>query len=113
MKKVISISLTLILIVIFISGCIKQIPNEIDDRTCSSDDDCVIVAKLDPKNRCCNLCEVEIINKQAKINRDKLWLKNCKDVECPIYDCYMEKLPKAKCISNLCEIEWVERISTK
>lgn len=37
----------------------------------SSDEDCVVVGKLDLKNPCCNLpCEVEVISKQAEITRE-------------------------------------------
>ena len=119
MKKITFISLFLILVAIFISGCLKQISAEINDRTCSSNNDCVIVPKLDFQDPCCGtwICgdeDVTIINKQAEIKRSKWLLKVCKGIKCPrvIQDCYMEKTPTPKCINNLCEIEWVERNSS-
>lgn len=118
MKKTIYILLAIVVLIIIavviISNYTKQLPNEIKDTGCISDDDCVIVGKLDPQNPCCNLlCEVEIISKQAEVKRENWRLENCEGsyiFGCPIDKCAVtEKLPKSRCLNNQCKIEWVER----
>jgi len=113
MKKTIYISLALILLVVIAAVVIlnyqSKTPSGIIDKSCSSNDDCVIVAPLDPSNPCCETCSAEAISKQAEIKRSEWHAKNCEGIECPYYDCYSEKLPKPRCINNQCEIQWVER----
>lgn len=113
MKKIIYISLALIFLaiiaVVIILNLQNKIPSEINDKSCSSDSDCVIVATLDPSNHCCATCGEEAISKQAEMKRNEWYAENCKSAECPVYDCYSEKLAKPRCVNNQCEIEWVER----
>ena len=116
MRKTIIISLIILFAVItaiIILNPKNQIPSETNIMACNSDDDCLIVEELDPKNPCCGTCGSIAISKEAKANRDKWHAENCKGVECPYYDCYDEKLPIPKCINNVCKIKWVERTSAK
>lgn len=118
MKKIIyillaSVVLTIIAVVIILNYT-KHLPIEIKDTSCISDDDCIIVGKLDPQNPCCDLlCEIETISKQGEVKRENWRLENCGGSyfsRCPIDDCAItEKLPKPRCLNNQCKIEWVER----
>ena len=93
-------------------GCAKHVPSVANEISCSDDIDCVIRAKLDPKNNCCGSCESESININAEGLRQKWYSENCKGLQednCPTYDCYEEKLAKAICKNNLCDIEWTDR----
>ena len=84
---------------------------EINDKSCNSDSDCVIVATGVSSNSCCTTCNEEAINKQAEIRRNKWYAENCEKAVCAMYDCYKDKLPKPRCVNNLCEIEWVVRLN--
>ena len=116
MKNGIILSLIIFLVVLLIIGCsikIRHFPEGANDKTCSIDSDCVISVATESKDNCCFECDVESINTNAERIRDEWSNKNCGNWqdECPIYDCRSLKNPKAVCISNICQIEWVERIS--
>lgn len=117
MKKI-YIFITLILLAIIAITVIlnyqDKTPVVISDKSCSFDDDCIIVAPFDSSsNNCCETCGAEVISKQAEIKRSEWYAENCSGVACTMYDCYSIKLPKPKCIDNQCEIEWVERPSVE
>ena len=84
---------------------------EINDKSCNSDSDCVIVATGVSLNSCCTTSNEEAINKQAEIRRNEWYAENCEKAVCAMYDCYKDKLPKPRCVNNLCEIEWVVRLN--
>ena len=113
MRKITYIFMAIILLLaMVITFLIFRIgtPAENNDENCSSDFDCVIAAVLDSVNSCCETCKVKAINKQAKLERAEWYSENCgREVGCPMFDCYTEKLPKPRCANSQCVIEWINR----
>lgn len=103
-------------LMIFVGGFFdnNSVPAEVNSKTCSSDNDCVVAAPLDSKRPCCTTCGSEAISRQAEKERSA-WRggKNCTDAACPLYDCYESRRPLPRCIESQCRIEWVERDSVQ
>ena len=87
----------------------NQAPAETTDRGCGLDSDCVVRAMPDPKNPCCSTCESYAISKESEEKRQEWWAENCQDAQCPVFDCYNEKLSIPRCINSKCAIKWKER----
>ncbi len=86
---------------------------EIDEKSCQQDSDCVIVSVRDEKDKCCDECGEEAINRSADRNRQVWRETNCLDKEnheCPIWDCVAQK-GKAVCENNQCVLKLIERIA--
>ena len=82
-----------------------------NETACTTDSDCVIAPKRNTNNLCCATCGGEAINNDAQKARNVWWTENCTTEECPVFDCYEEKLPIPRCIDNQCVIEWTARTS--
>ncbi|MCR4368780.1 MAG: hypothetical protein NUV67_02625 [archaeon] len=101
----------ILILLIAISGCASQI--ETGEDFCESDSDCTLMNSTltTEGNGCCNECGVEPASKAREIERNEWRAQNCQAEYsiCPIYDCVLEKRPKATCINNLCAIRWEEK----
>lgn len=109
MKRKFIIMFSTILTILFIGiVAIKYWDGKMIGVSCKKDDECIIVSKYE-RNSCCNTCGVDVLNRITVETREKWRVQNCQSIQCPIYDCYTEKIPQAVCVRGVCKIDWLSR----